>query len=79
MMYYSLAREKQINVINITNNNYWFLNNLQLLSSFRKLQILILQTADFYFANYRFSFRKLQIFISFRSISFRSISFRKLQ
>ena len=39
---------------------------------------------DFHFANYRFSFRKLQIFISFRSISFRfisfpSISFRKLQ
>ena len=75
MMYYSLAREKQINVINITNNNYWFLNNLQLLSSFRKLQILISQTADFYFANYRFSFR----FVPFRFVSFRSISFRKLQ
>ena len=42
------------------------------------------QTTDFHFANYKFSFRKLQIFISFRSISFRfvsfgSISFRKLQ
>ena len=37
------------------------------------------QTTDSHFANYRFSFRKLQIFISFRSISFRFISFRKLQ
>ena len=47
---------------------------------------------DFHFANYRFSFRKLQILISqttdfhfanyrfsFRFVSFRSISFRKLQ
>ena len=47
------------------------------LFSFRK-------TTDSHFANDRFSFRKLQIFISFRSISFRfilfrSISFRKLQ
>ena len=47
-------------------------------------RIFISQTKDFHFANYRFSFRKLQIFISFRSISFRfvsfrSISFRKLQ
>ena len=31
---------------------------------------------DFHFANYRFSFRKLQIFISFRSISFRFAPFR---
>ena len=45
---------------------------------FRKLQILISQTTDSHFANYRFSFRKLQIFISFRSISFRSISFRSI-
>ena len=35
--------------------------------------IVISQTADFHFANYRFSFRKLQIFISFRSISFRKL------
>ena len=46
------------------------------MSIFRKLHILISQTTDSQFANYRFSFRKLQIFISFRSISFRSISFR---
>ena len=32
------------------------------------------QTTDFHFANYKFSFRKLQIFISFRSISFRFVS-----
>ena len=32
--------------------------------SFRKLQILISQTTDFHFANYRFPFRKLQIPIS---------------
>ena len=37
------------------------------------------EKVNVYFANYRFSLRKLQIFISFRSISFRSISFRKLQ
>ena len=47
-------------------------------------RIFISQTTDSHFANYRFSSRKLQIFISFRSISFRfvsfrSISFRKLQ
>ena len=59
--------------------------------SFRKLQIVISQIADFHFANCRFSFRKLQIlisqttdfhFVSFHFISFRlfrSISFRKLQ
>ena len=41
-------------------------------------RIFISQTKDFHFANYRFSFRKLQIFISFRFVSFRSISFRKL-
>ena len=34
------------------------------------------QTTDFHFANYKFSFRKLQIFISFRSISFRFAPFR---
>ena len=34
------------------------------------------EKGNVYFANYRFSFRKLQIFISFRPISFRSISFR---
>ena len=59
---------------------------------FPKLQIVISQTADFHFPNYRFSFRKLQflnysfsfrklqIFISFRSISFRfaPLRFRKL-
>ena len=39
--------------------------------SFRKLQIVISQTADSHFANYRFSFRKLQIFISFRFAPFR--------
>ena len=32
--------------------------------SFRKLKIVISQTADFHFANYRLSFRKLQIVIS---------------
>ena len=42
-------------------------------------RIFISQTTDSHFVNYRFSFRKLQMFISFRSISFRSISFRKLQ
>ena len=31
------------------------------------------QTTDSHFANYRFSFRKLQIFISFRFISFRKL------
>ena len=36
------------------------------------------QTTDFHFANYKFSFRKLQIFISFRSISFRFVSFRSI-
>ena len=41
--------------------------------SFRKLQIVILQTTDCHFANCRFSFRKLQIFILFRSISFRKL------
>jgi len=41
--------------------------------SFRKLQILISQTTNFHIANYRFSFHKLQIFISFRSISFRKL------
>ena len=35
--------------------------------SFRKLQIFISQTRDFYFANYRFSFR----FVSFRFAPFR--------
>ena len=51
-------------------------------------RIFISQTTDFHFANYRFSFRKLQIlisqttdfhFVSFHFVSFRSISFRKLQ
>ena len=40
---------------------------------------VISKTTFFNFANYKFSFHKLQIFISFRSISFFSISFRKLQ
>ena len=50
--------------------------------SFRKLKIVISQTADFHFANYRLSFRKLQIVISqtadfhFANCRF---SFRKLQ
>ena len=46
-------------------------------------KILISHTTDFHFANYRFSFRTLQILISqttdFHFVSFRSISFRKLQ
>ena len=50
--------------------------------SFRKLQIVISQTADFHFANCRFSFRKLQILISqttdFHFANYR-FSFRKLQ
>ena len=50
--------------------------------SFRKLQIVISQTADFHFANHRFSFHKLQIFISqttdFHFTNYR-FSFRKLQ
>ena len=33
-------------------------------------RIFFSQTTDSHFAKYRFSFRKLQIFISFRSISF---------
>ena len=31
------------------------------------------QTTDFHLANYKFSFRKLQIFISFRFVSFRKL------
>ena len=50
--------------------------------SFRKLQIVISQTADFHFANCRFSFCKLQSFISqtadFHFTNCR-VSFRKLQ
>ena len=42
--------------------------------SFRKLQTVISQTTDFHFANYRFSFRKLQILISLRFVSFRFVS-----
>ena len=34
---------------------------------------VISQTTDSHFANYRFSFHKLQIVISFRSISFRKL------
>ena len=58
---------------------------------FRKLQILISQTTDFHFANYRFSFRKQQILISqttdfhftnyrfsFRCVPFRFVSFRSI-
>ena len=48
----------------------------------RKLQILIWQTTDFHFANYRFPFRKLQISIS-QSTDFHfaiyRFPFRKLQ
>ena len=40
---------------------------------FRKLNILISQTTYSHFANCRFSFRKLQIFISFRLVSFRKV------
>ena len=48
---------------------------------FRKLQILISQTTDSHFANYRFSFRKLQILsanyrFSFRFVPFRFVPFR---
>ena len=32
------------------------------------------QTTDFHFANYKFSFRKLQIFISFRFVSLHLVS-----
>ena len=39
---------------------------------FRKLQILISQTTDFHFANYRFSFR----FVPFRFVPFRFGPFR---
>ena len=45
--------------------------------SFRKLQIVISQTANSHFANYRFSFRKLQIFISFRFAPFRFANYSK--
>ena len=44
--------------------------------SFRKLQIVISQTADFISQTTDFSFRKLQIFISFCSISFHFAPFR---
>ena len=40
--------------------------------SFRKLQILISQTTDLHFANYRFPFR----FVPFRFVSFRFAPFR---
>ena len=46
-------------------------------TSFRKLKILISQTTDFHFANYRFSFRKLEIFISFRFAPFRFANYTK--
>ena len=50
--------------------------------SFRKLKIVISQTADFHFANYRLSFRKLQIVIlqtaDFHFANYRC-SFHKLQ
>ena len=50
--------------------------------SFRKLQILISQTTDSHFANYRFSSRKLQISISqttdFHFANYR-FPFRKVQ
>ena len=37
-------------------------------------RIFISQTTDFHFANYKFSFRKLQIFISFRFVSLHFVS-----
>ena len=46
--------------------------------SFRKLQTVISQTTDFHFANYRFSFRKLQILISFRFVSMFSCYFLRI-
>ena len=59
--------------------NCHFLNYI---FSFRKLQIVISQTADFHFANYRFSFSQTtdshfaNYRFSFRFVPFRFVSFR---
>ena len=60
--YPSRRNENRLRVVRHFPYNYRF--------SFRKLQILISQTTDFHFANYRFSFH----FVSFHFVSFPFVS-----